>query len=887
MKCCRVAACSFAWSWAWSALLLASSLASGGAAHAQGSPFNSVRYELPGIPTVIELGDLDADGDQDVIASLSHGAVATLLGDGRGGLQAASVHGLPNPTYSLAVGDLNGDSYADAVVPSWSPPGSVHVLLGDGQGGFGAATVWPLGSATLDPVRLALADFDADGKLDLLVLGYQGSVAVALGNGTGGFAPPSTSVAALLDATYHPRVEIAHFDGDGKLDVACANGAEFRIAFGDGAGGWLALGPAYSTGGDYLIHDLDASDVNADGLADLVISARHEYWLPNFVFVSRGAAPVLLNGGAGSFTWPTPAIAEATGFARFADVDGDGASDKLIGGAGASISVETGDGFGGFANARRAIGGLNTRSAAVGDLDCDANDDLVLGCENCLYVLRSGPAADFGQLVERWTYSNSNAMKNLRLRAADLDHDNDLDLVSASSEVLVSLNDAGSSFPSPSAYPCGQAATDVALGDVNGDGHVDIVQGQRVFVAQTKHVGVLLGDGLGGFGAPRFSMVAPSGQPERFVLVDMNADGVLDLVARNLGMTGNLSIALGDGQGFFTPSSVVTHPDRAAGLCVGDFDADGKPDLVGVGEWSQDVYLWRGDGLGGLVSPPTVYAGGGWTPVCADFDGDGDLDLALTGSVTGSGLVVFKNDGTGSLVAGVPLASGAFAEDLAPEDVDRDGDIDLVLLSRLDSEIRWYRNDGSGNFALAQRIATASGPTCLGLADLDGDGTNDWFTGSSNSSDSLAVSFRRGPSLPESYCTAKLNSQGCSPAMGWSGEASVTSTCSFTLLAAQVLNQKMGLFFYGLAPAATPFQGGTLCVAPPNRRTALRNSGGNPPPNDCSGVFSIDFNAHIQSGVDPALAYLTVVYAQCWSRDPGGAGAPTSLSNALRFEIGP
>ncbi|MCK6445321.1 MAG: hypothetical protein L6Q99_02925 [Planctomycetes bacterium] len=147
-----------------------------------------------------------------------------------------------------------------------------------------------------------------------------------------------------------------------------------------------------------------------------------------------------------------------------------------------------------------------------------------------------------------------------------------------------------------------------------------------------------------------------------------------------------------------------------------------------------------------------------------------------------------------------------------------------------------------------------------------------------------------GPQFPTSYCTAKPNSQGCTPGMGWFGFAVYSTPGSqlFLISAAFVLNNKSGLLFYGSQPANLPFQGGTLCVQPPIKRTPIQNSGGNPPPNDCSGGFSIDFNSYIASGVDATLVPGRVVYAQWWYRDPGfSAPNNTGLTNALQFTIVP
>ena len=74
----------------------------------------------------------------------------------------------------------------------------------------------------------------------------------------------------------------------------------------------------------------------------------------------------------------------------------------------------------------------------------------------------------------------------------------------------------------------------------------------------------------------------------------------------------------------------------------------------------------------------------------------------------------------------------------------------------------------------------------------------------------------------------------------------------FFIVCQQVINNKSGLLFYGHKAASIPFHGGTLCVQSPKRTPGL-SSGGSPPPNNCTGAFLYDFNARIQSGVDPAL----------------------------------
>jgi len=136
------------------------------------------------------------------------------------------------------------------------------------------------------------------------------------------------------------------------------------------------------------------------------------------------------------------------------------------------------------------------------------------------------------------------------------------------------------------------------------------------------------------------------------------------------------------------------------------------------------------------------------------------------------------------------------------------------------------------------------------------------------------------------YCTAKVNSKGCLPAIAFSGTPSASLAQPFTISASNVINNKAGLFIYSLSGRDNlPFQGGILCLQQPIRRTTPQVSAGNPPPDDCSGSYAIDFNAWIQSGIDPLLVPGRMVDGQYWSRDPASPSG-TGLSDAVEFVIG-
>jgi len=202
------------------------------------------------------------------------------------------------------------------------------------------------------------------------------------------------------------------------------------------------------------------------------------------------------------------------------------------------------------------------------------------------------------------------------------------------------------------------------------------------------------------------------------------------------------------------------------------------------------------------------------------------------------------------------------------------------------SGARWAGINGGFGDHFGDAIAGSVG-------DLDGDGFPEIVASGSLANITLGPaavgvvkSYRVFPLAPSTYCTAKVNSLGCTPAISYSGTPKAIPLAPFNSTASNFLNQKTGLLFYSHAPASTAFQGGFKCAADPVRRTGALNSGGSTSGNDCTGTYSLDFNARITSGIDPSLVAGAEIYAQYWSRDPATA-SHTALSNAVRFVINP
>ncbi|MBK7875868.1 MAG: PD40 domain-containing protein [Planctomycetes bacterium] len=142
------------------------------------------------------------------------------------------------------------------------------------------------------------------------------------------------------------------------------------------------------------------------------------------------------------------------------------------------------------------------------------------------------------------------------------------------------------------------------------------------------------------------------------------------------------------------------------------------------------------------------------------------------------------------------------------------------------------------------------------------------------------------PRSATSYCTPRVNSQGCTPVLAASGVAAASGGNAFVLTATNLINRSSATLFWSLVQSTDPFAGGTMCVAAPLRRAFTASSGGSATGVDCTGSLSFDFNPLIRAGSSPVLIPGSVVYAQVTfvdAGDPSGIG----LTDAIAFRILP
>ncbi|MBZ5656603.1 MAG: Ig-like domain repeat protein [Acidobacteriia bacterium] len=407
----------------------------------------------------------------------------------------SATRGASAPSQALERRMLSGGSNAERVPVSTSqtkqysagpmdqnPPLFVLAAIYD-SGGGGASS-------------LTVGDVNGDGRLDVVVTNQcasasdcnHGTVGVLLGNSDGTFQ----SALSYNSGGYHPwSVAIRDLNGDGHPDLAVANffnGVGVLLGNGDGT---FRTPVVYNSGG-FEAFSVVSSDLNGDGKPDLAVA----YWCESTNSCNNGVIRVLLGNGDGTFQAP--------------------------------VSYSS--------------GAYQAYSVVIGDLNGDGKPDLVAAnqCQNNAFYCSYTP-------------------------------------------VTVLLGNGDGTFQAPVSYSAGGIGTaSVAIGDVNGDGHLDLVTancGNGSNKCENGTVGVLLGSGDGTFLAP---VSYSSGGAKAFSVAigDVNGDGHLDLVVANTD-SNSIGVLLGNGDGTFQPA--VTFDSGGFGdfsVAMADVNGDAQPDLL-------------------------------------------------------------------------------------------------------------------------------------------------------------------------------------------------------------------------------------------------------------------------------------------------------------------
>ena len=561
-------------------------------------------------PVAVTAGDLNKDGNLDLVITCQQGIVAVLLGKGDGNFQPPTYISLPGVTAVAAPIDLNGDGFLDiaAIAVSSQNGGSstVNVLLNQGNGTFAAPRSFPA-SAGVVLTGISSGDFNGDGKQDI-VAGTP--VVVFYGNGDGTLQAPAPTAATGGIAT-------GDFNRDGKTDLAyiASSGtpgtptASLQILLG-ASGGQFTTGSNLPLPSPNLNVLVPFENTSAGNITNLAL-------IGNATFIA-------LNDGSGNFTAGqtygvpgTPVIPQPAA---------NGNTNLLFG----DILV-TGNGDGTFQALPASILGAAANGPFVA---ADLNRD---GLTDTLSLNGGYLVAALGRGNGRFIVSSQIAVDGQTVLAADFNGDGKPDAAVLSSTALsiYSGNGDGTFHQPPSSADLGITGSGLPLaGDFNNDGKLDLVIPYTN--SQTSGSLFLAGNGDATFAAP----VALSLPATSFGLAaDVNNDGKLDILGGN-------TVNLGNGNGTFQTATLGIPGTLFA---IGDLNGDKKLDLV-IGN---SVFAGNGDGTfqtTALYTAALPAAANVTSASIGDVNKDGNPDLLLQYTVTASNIsavAVFLGNGHG------------------------------------------------------------------------------------------------------------------------------------------------------------------------------------------------------------------------------------------------
>jgi len=566
--------------------------------------------------------DLNADGIVDLIIPTG-GGVKICPGNGDGTFQSGSTYSVNDGgMYFAVVGDFNGDGIPDIASPGGQ---GVWLFTGKGDGTFNAgvlAASVPQAYGNVIP-DIASADFNGDGKLDLVVNIPWGGPAhpgqgmvVLLGNGNGTFQTPLSlpspksvlNLAAGKLSNGHPGIIATNTNGGvyalfgngaGKFSTPHkvnlpgslgGGGVAVGDVNGDGigdlvsAGGYIAFGTAngsFSSPIHYTVvggaNIVVLPDLRNNGLTDIVTS-------------SYEAVSVLLSQGKGRYedgAWTAVPGAGACG--ATADYNGDGKPDLAVAtSTGVSILLGTGKIPKAFTTGT-PIGLTGAACVITGDLNGDGIPDLLVAVNGNPNALVSYLGNGDGTFTLKSTTPTPNSGGYVVL--ADFNQDGKLDF--ATSGNLIALGNGDGTFQAPvpilSSVPLG-CCSGIAVGDINNDSWPDLVLTNEG--VSPEEIGcLLLNNRQGGFKQLSWPFSAATTQP---ILADLNSDGNLDAVLQGTG--GGAYIYFGNGKGSFSYQTMFFGDFNGGGPgfnIVADLNGDGIPD-IGL-QWGDTIDIFLGE----------------------------------------------------------------------------------------------------------------------------------------------------------------------------------------------------------------------------------------------------------------------------------------------------
>ncbi|MCA9276908.1 MAG: VCBS repeat-containing protein [Phycisphaerales bacterium] len=734
-----------------------------GVAHGQDSclPFGQVGFGPDTNCAGIASGDLNGDGYPDLVtvhgSSMALEKINVHIADGAGGYLPRAEYFSERTPVAVALGDMDLDGDLDIVTVVSSASDSITIYLNSGTGDFSAPVInVPLLPSTT-PVGLLLSDLDLDNDLDV-IFGHSQSTRIYVMLNTGG---PQLLAAPIQ---YSTPVEVrnidkADFDRDGDDDIVVSGNSGVAVMRNNDAGGFptfMANLPLVR-GGEAVA----AGDIDNDGDDDIVFAQSSggpqvgiHFWLnagPGNAYTQGGFIPTTGEPKSIKLFRDQPPLREESRL-----IDPPLHMAVTVGSLGNTIGVYQNDGTGNYGPMDRYSTGEASSSGSV-HVQLDMVDVNLDGYNDLLYAKRDIGGVLHGSFTGRFGFSDRHPTGITP--TADLalltGFDQDLDLIIAnrldnSFSIYKGINGV---FASAVTMLIDGKPVFLRALDLSQDGdELDLVfamQGDTQ-IASYKNLGA------GNFDGPVFSDTGLT--PHRFVPFTRFIGDTPSLAV--IGEPGNqISIMNGSGTQFTVIQTLFANAPfgTVRQIAAGDMDNDGDDDLVVIE--SEAVKLYRNQA--GTLIPEQLFVNfgiGGDAIHLADYDHDGDLDVLCSGGVPF--INVLTNLGGGTFDPFFLSFPGNYAaRTIAFADVSGDGLGDIITSN--DQQLSQFAVNLSRNQPTLRsgvlQYAVADPPSDLLTGDLNHDGIADIITISAASETYTVIISEGGCSIP---CPADLNGDG-------------------------------------------------------------------------------------------------------------------------------
>jgi hypothetical protein len=631
-------------------------------------------------PQYVITGDINNDSYVDMITIDSeHDRISMIMGYGNSSFAVQKLYPVDQGSHPSAVllDDLNHDNRSDVVIVN-AGTDSISILIGYDYASFENRGTYR-STNNAPPQAVVTSDFNNDNYLDIaLAFDEGGNVGILLGFGNGSFGTMIT-YAMFIDSQL-TALAVDDINKDGKMDIAVTDYGTSNVIILLGYGnGSFVTGMTFFTGPGSVPYAINIADFNNDSRLDIAVANALSYNVGILLGYGNGTFATMLTYSTGYRSFP---VAVASG-----DFNKDGRRDIAVTNRDTTnVGVLLGYGDGRFSNQVTYSTGISSQSysIAIDDFNSDGQLDIATANFNGNSVAFFIGRGD-GTFLNMQAYITEIGSLPRYLTTGDFNNDNRLDFIVVNygtNDIVVCFGFEKVTYYEGSTYSTGTGSGPITLatGNFNNDSRLDFV----VVNFLTKDISVFLGYGSEPFGSITTYNIGSGSNPRAASHGDFNNDGRSDIVVANYG-TNSVGVLFGPGDGTFATISTYSTGVGSApcSIAVGHFNNDSHSDLVVINCELDNFVILLGVGNGTFAMGATYSTEIDSRPYAvaiADFNNDNNMDIVVANSGTNNILLFYGNgNGTFGNKESYPLGYDYRPYSIAVNDLNHDGWMDIVI----------------------------------------------------------------------------------------------------------------------------------------------------------------------------------------------------------------